>query len=62
MDRKEISSLEFFCRINADKVIRCGWKNTKYCQQSCKYFKKDINQESGTEKEDYLTKNVHYRS
>ena len=47
------SPLEFFCKLNANTIIACEWKDSKYCLKSCKLY---IPQESGTEEED---KNVY---
>ena len=47
------SPLEFFCKLNANTIVSCEWKDSKYCLKSCKLY---IPQESGTEEED---KNVY---
>ena len=55
INRNEPSTLEFFCKLNSETVIYCDWKDSKYCQKSCKYYR-TIPQESGKEEDIYLLK------
>lgn len=47
-------TLELFCKLNSETIVHCEWKDSKYCQKSCKFYREYIAQEQGKEEETYL--------